>query len=154
MRRDELSPTVVKQLRRLPAPYDSHYGVLPLPLSEQSIVLAPEILKQHACAIDAMARIDTLAAELKDPYLISRILTRQEAVSSSAIEGTNSTLDELLAVEETSGSAVSEAAIQVRDYATALDGLLPRARAERHGIFTEALVAKLHRLVMAGDKAY
>ncbi|WP_347341520.1 Fic/DOC family N-terminal domain-containing protein [Bradyrhizobium pachyrhizi] len=45
-------------------------------------------------------RIETLAAELKDPYLISRILPRREAISSSAIEGTNSTLDELLSGEE------------------------------------------------------
>jgi Fic family protein len=154
MRREELSPAVRKQLRRLPAPYDSHYGVSPLPPPEESVALPPEILQQHARAIDAMARIDTLTAELKDPYLISRILTRQEAVSSSAIEGTNSTLDELLAVEETADAAVSEAAIQVRDYATALDGLLPRARAEHHSIFTEDLMARLHRAVMAGDSTY
>nr|WP_244978889.1 Fic/DOC family N-terminal domain-containing protein [Bradyrhizobium pachyrhizi] len=48
----------------------------------------------------ALVRIETLAAELKDPYLISRILPRREAISSSAIEGTNSTLDELLSGEE------------------------------------------------------
>jgi Fic family protein len=151
MRREELSPTVRKQLRRLPAPYDAHYGVLPLPPPEESVALPPEILQQHARAVEAMARIDTLAAELKEPYLISRILTRQEAVSSSAIDGTNSTLDELLAVEETADGAASEAAIQVRDYATALDGLLPRAGAEHHALFTEDLVTSLHRAVMAGE---
>jgi Fic family protein len=154
MRREELSPIVRKQLRRLPAPYDSHYGVSPLPPPEESIVLPPEILQQHARAIDAMARVDTLTAELEDPYLVSRILPRREAVSSAAIEGTNSTLDELLAVEETADDSASEAAVQVRDYATALDGLLPRARAEHHAVFTRDLVARLHHAVMAGDSSY
>lgn len=154
MRRDDLAPAVRRQLRRLPAPFDAHYGVLPLPPPDESIVLPPEILQQHARAFEAMARIDTLAAELKDPYLISRILTRREAVSSSAIEGTNSTLDELLAFEETADGDAPEAAVQVRDYATALDGLLPRAQAERHALITTDLITGLHRAVMRGDTAY
>jgi Fic family protein len=153
MRRDDLVPAVRKQLRRLPAPFDSHYGVVPLPPPEDSIVLPPDILRQHADAVAAMTRIDTLAAELKDPYLISRILTRREAVSSSAIEGTNTTLDELLAVEETADAA-SEAAIQVRDYATALDGLLPIAEVERPAFFTMDIVSELHRSVMRSDTTY
>ena len=101
----------------------------------------------------ALARVDTLAAELKDPYLISRILPRREAVSSSSIEGTNSTLDELLSIEETDAEQ-SDAAVQVRDYATALDNFVPRARAQKHKIFTIDLVQDLHRTVMAGDTAY
>src|SRR3569623_1902563 len=99
MRRDDLVAAVRRGLERLPPPYVAHYGVVPLPPPEDSIALPPEILQQHARASEAMARIDAIAAELRDPYLISRILTRREAVSSSAIEGTNSTLDELLAVE-------------------------------------------------------
>lgn len=154
MRRDELAPAVGKQLQRLPTPFEAHYGVRPLPPPEESIVLPPDILQQHARAFEAMARVDTLAAELKDRYLISRILTRREAVSSSAIEGTNSTLDELLAVEETADIAASEAAVQVRDYATALDELLPRAEAEHHMLFTTDLIADLHRAVIRGDTAY
>lgn len=101
----------------------------------------------------ARARIDTLAGELKDPYLISRILPRREAISSSSIEGTNSTLDELLSIEETDGEQ-NDAAIQVRDYALALDNFVPRARAKKHKIFTIELVQDLHRTVMAGDTAY
>ncbi|MHA7066218.1 Fic/DOC family N-terminal domain-containing protein [Azospirillum argentinense] len=38
---------------------------------------------------------------MRDPYLLSRVLTRREAVSSSGIEGTHSTLDERLVVEDT-----------------------------------------------------
>jgi Fic family protein len=98
--------------------------------------------------------VQTLSAELKDPYLISRILPRREALSSSAIEGTNSTLDELLSVEETDEAEASDAALQVRDYALALDALVPYARDRKNTIFNIELVQELHRTVMRGDKEY
>lgn len=149
--RDGLTHAV--QLKRLPEPFSAHYGVIPLPPPEDSIALG-ETLRTHQAAADALARLDSLAAELRDPYLISRILTRREAVSSSAIEGTNSTLDELLSVEETDDAAASEAAMQVRDYARALDGLVPRAQAQGTALFTVELVQSMHRVVMQGDSNY
>jgi len=110
------------------------------------------VQRQHSEANAALARVQTLAAELNDPYLVSRILPRREAVSSSSIEGTNSTLDELLSVEETGDTEASEAAVQVRDYALALDRFVPRARNEKTAIFITDLVQELHRTVMHGDK--
>ncbi|MBK3776585.1 hypothetical protein GAY31_20890 [Azospirillum brasilense] len=44
---------------------------------------------------------DALTDDLRDPYLLSRVLTRREAVSSSGIEGTHSILDERPVVEDT-----------------------------------------------------
>jgi len=98
--------------------------------------------------------MEALAGELADPWLISRILPRREAVSSSSIEGTNSTLDELLSVEETEDEGATDAAKQVRDYALALDDLVPRAKREGFSIFTSELILELHRLVMRGDIEY
>jgi Fic family protein len=72
-------------------------------------------MRQIQAASAALARLETLTPELGDPWLVSRILMRREAVSSSAIEGTNSTLDELLAVEETGDTGGQEAARQVKD---------------------------------------
>jgi Fic family protein len=126
--------------------------VVPLPPPEDGIPLHT-VAPRLSAADTALARIDTLAAELKDPSLISRILPRREAISSSSIEGTNSTLDELLSIEETDGEQ-NDAAVQVRDYALALDDFVPRARAQKHKIFTIELVQDLHRTVMAGDTAY
>ncbi|WP_247887070.1 Fic/DOC family N-terminal domain-containing protein [Azospirillum sp. SYSU D00513] len=102
----------------------------------------------------ALAQVDVLARELQDPYLFSRLLTRREAVSSSVMEGTNSTLDELLTIEESSDGTVGEAAAQVRDYALALDTLVPRARDEGPALFTVPLFQDLHRTVMRGDTTY
>lgn len=153
MKRDDLTHLVRERLKRLPPPYDSHYGVVPLPPPEDGIPLTA-VSARLSAADSALTRIDTLAAELKDPYLISRILPRREAVSSSSIEGTNSTLDELLSIEEISDGDSSDAAVQVRDYALALDDFVPRARAEKHAIFTTQVVKDLHRTVMAGDREY
>lgn len=153
MRRDNLCHAVRQRLKRLPAPHAAHYGVVPLPPPQEAVALEGMAPRLQA-ATEALARVDALAAELEDPYLISRILTRREAVSSSSIEGTNSTLDELLTLEETSGGGMSEAAVQVRDYALALDGMLPRAEERGPELFDTALVQELHRAVMRGDSHY
>ena len=153
MKRDDLSDTVRRRLRRLPEPFAAHYGVVPPPPPEDSLDLR-SVRLQCERADAAMVRADVLAAALPDPWLVSRVLTRREAVASSSIEGTNSTLDELLAVEETADGAVTDAARQVRDYALALDALLPEARAQGPSLFTTELVCRLHRLVMADDPDY
>jgi Fic family protein len=151
--RNNLANGVRDRLKRLPPPYQAHYGVVPHPPPEQGVPVG-QVLARLSAADTALAKIETLAAELKDPYLISRILPRREAVSSSAIEGTNSTLDELLSMEENDDSEQGDAAIQVRDYALALDDFLPRARAERHALFTVEFAQDLHRAVMKGDTDY
>lgn len=153
VRRDDLCHAVRQRLKRLPAPHASHYGVIPLPPPEDAVALRDAAPRLQA-AIEALVRVDTLASELKDSYLISRILSRREAVSSSSIEGTNSTLDELLTLEETGDGGLSEAAVQVRDYALALDGMLRRVKKRGHELFSTELVQELHRKVMRADSQY
>lgn len=152
MRRADLSHAVRERLKRLPAPYGSHYGVVPLPPPEEAIDLRP-LRDEYRAAENAMLRAERLAAQVADPYLVTRVLTRREAVASSAIEGTNSTLDELLAVEETEGEGRT-AARQVRDYALALDRWIPIARERGPSIFRADLVRALHVAVMADDPDY
>ena len=153
MKRDDLCDAVRRRLRRLPEPFAAHYGVVPPPPPEDSLDLR-SVRLQCERAQGAMVRADVLAAALPDPWLVSRVLTRREAVASSSIEGTNSTLDELLTVEETADGAATDAARQVRDYALALDALLPEARVQGPSLFTTELVRRLHRLVMADDPDY
>jgi Fic family protein len=153
MQRDQLSGEIRERLVRLPPPFQAHYGVVPPPPPETGIPLGG-VLKRHQAAQSALARVEAIASELHDPYLISRILTRREAVSSSSIEGTNSTLDEILSVEETGDEDARAAARQVRSYATTLDALVPEARRIGDKIFTRQLIARLHGAVMEGDDAY
>lgn len=144
-------------LRRLPPPYANHYGVVPTPPPTAPPSIIP-VAGRFDAAMRALARLDTLVSELQYPWLVSRILIRQEAVSSSAIEGTNSTLDELLSVEETDGgddnSEARRTAAQVRNYALCLDAIVPDARQQGPSVFTEHLIADLHRSVMRGDTDY
>jgi cell filamentation protein, protein adenylyltransferase len=153
LKQDDLVEAVRERLKRLPLPYQAHFGIAPLTPPEGDIPLH-SVAPRLSAADAAVARIDTLAAELKDPYLVSRMLPRREAVSSSSIEGTSSTLDELLSIEEIGDGAQNDAAVQVRDYALALDQFVPRARAEKHKLFTIDLIRDLHRTVMTGDTRY
>jgi Fic family protein len=153
VRRDDLCHAVRQKLKRLPTPHEAHYGVVPVTPPEEAIVL-DDAAPRLRSATEALARIDALAGEFRDPYFASRILTRREAVSSSSIEGTNSTLDELLALEETGDGGMSEAALQVRDYALALDGMVPLLKERGYRLFDTDLVRELHRRVMRGDSDY
>ena len=151
MKRDALVEPVRQRLKRYPEPFDNHYGVVPLPPPTRSVGME-EYAAVHQESIKALARIEVMAEDYHDPYVLSRVLSRKEAISSSSIEGTNSTLDELLSVEE--GEDAQSAARQVREYARVLEQLLGRARELGPDIFTIELLKDLHASVMKDDDGY
>jgi Fic family protein len=153
MKRRDLSHTIREGLKRLPPPYDSHYGIIPPPPPEDGVSVA-RVTRSLDAAQRALSSIDTIATQMKDRYIVSRILTRREAVSSSSIEGTHSTLDEILSVEETGDDQSGATARQVRNYALALDDFIPRASRYGYDIFTTDLIKDLHRAVMKDDPDY
>lgn len=152
MDRNALAAPVRRSLVRLPEPHANAYAVVPVAPPAGVLDLSP-VLGSLDAAARALGKIQAIAAETGGRYLISRVLPRREAVSSSAIEGTHSTLDELLRTEADDASA-SRAARQVRSYALALEDLLPRAQAEGRAIFEEGLLAELHRRAMQDDDVY
>ncbi len=153
MRRADLSPSVVSRLTRYPPPHEPHYGVIPAPPIAQPIALGDSDQK-HKEALAALERADRLGENAKHGFSISRLLTRVEAVSSSAMEGTNSTLDELLSIEETGSEYATTTARQVKDYATALEHVIPSFIRERSGAFDIDLIRNLHRAVMLQSQDY
>lgn len=153
MRRDDLSEAVKQRLKRYPPPYDNHYGVVVAPPPVDGIPLA-ELTATHAAALAAMAEIDTTATTIPDSFIFNRLLQRQEALGSSAIEGTHSTLDELLRADDPEDETVTSAARQVREYAIALESLIPEARDRGQSIFDLDLIRRLHRDVMRHDPDY
>ena len=84
----------------------------------------------------------------------SRVLVRQEAVASSEIEGTHSTLDALLEVEETDDEDASDAEKQVRDYAVALEAALRDVERNGYDAFTIHTIEQLHQSLMRGDSSF
>lgn len=153
MQREQLVPALRQRLQRLPPPYANHYGVVPLPPPETSLDIGTA-RADLAAGDAALGRIRALADTMPDHWLISRILTRQDAVSSSAIEGTDSTLDELLTTEETQDGRAADATRQVRDYALALEDLIPLARRDGPALFSLSLIQEIHRRIMISDPRY
>ena len=152
MNRNNLAQAVRERLARYPEPHANHYGVVPLAPPEVALSLGAA-QSAHERALIMLGRVEAMATHLPSPYMISRTLSRREAVDSSAIEGTNSTLDELLASEEEDDDA-RDAVHQVRDYALSLDRLLPRAAAEGIDVFTVQTIMELHRAAMLHDPDY
>lgn len=150
--RNDLSEAVRQTLRRFTEPYSAHYGVVPVAPTEDGVSLngvAVALSEAHA----ALKEAAVIAENLPDNYLLSRIPMRKEALSSSSIEGTNSTLNELLLAEEGDSSS-SEAASQVRDYVVALETVIPKARELGPSIFDKALIGDLHVATMKSDSTY
>lgn len=153
MRRADLSAAVQQTLVRLPPPHDSHYGVVPVAPPESGLILT-SIAARHRAAEEALAKVDAYARSLHDPFVVSRILARQEAVSSSAIEGTHSTLDEVLAGEETQDEEARAEVRQVRKYAITVSRFIRRASLLGNDVFSTPMVRRLHRRIMQDDPDY
>lgn len=153
MDRKLLAPAVRDRLKRYPPPDDSHYGVVPPPPTQELITL-DEAGPEHNAAMAALGRANALATQHPSHFLLSRVLVRQEAVASADIEGTHSTLDALLEVEETDDADASDADKQVRDYAIALEAALQDVEANGHDAFTIHTIEQLHQSLMRGDSSY
>jgi Fic family protein len=105
----------------------------------------------------AIAQADKMAAAMPNHFALTRILVRQEAVNSSSIEGTHSTLDAVLELEEAEEESESDAdtaTAQVRDYALALERAMRDVQDSGRNAFTLELIEDLHRAVMKSDPGY
>lgn len=148
-----LAPVLRNRLKRLPPPNDAHFGVVPLPPTEEAIPLG-DAEPLHRAAMESLGRAKALAARYPSHFLLSRVLVRQEAVASSDIEGTHSTLDALLEVEETDDEEATDADKQVRDYAIALEGALRDVELHWQDAFNIHTIESLHASLMRGDSKY
>jgi hypothetical protein len=112
MRREDLSAELQDRLERLPPPHDANYGVVPFPPPHTPDVsgLTEKIAKAYV-AIDRIDRLVELE-HTREPF--GQLLMRQEAVSSSAIENTISTIEEVLEYEQTHEAGPESAAPLVR----------------------------------------
>ncbi len=114
---------------------------------------SPEIIKASGEANRALARYDALVAHSPNPRLVLAPLTRREALLSSRIEGSQSTLNEVLQFEEDDGTAARgekrDDLSEIRNYIAALN-LGAATLAERP--FSLHILKELHtRLLGAGS---
>jgi Fic family protein len=102
-----------------------------------------------------MQKADRIASSLPSHFLLSRILVRQEAVNSSSIEGTHSTLDSVLEAEEIGEETETDSNTKlVRDYAISLEHALACVERDQRLGFSLELIKSLHRNLMAHDPEY
>jgi Fic family protein len=154
--RIQLSQAIRDHLVRLPVPFDAHYGFhVALPPTE--LALPAAVIGRIHAAASALSSLNALVSGRPSLFHVTRILVRDEATKSSAIEGTQTTLDELLnaeaALEEAEQrgevDAIRDELGTVRAYAVALEQRL----AVPSAIDGETIKA-LHHDVFARSEEY
>ena len=94
-----------------------------------TVVLASELEAQFAAASSALGRLDGIAAILPETSLFLYSYVRKEAVLSSQIEGTQSSLSDLLLFENDEAPGVPLDDVQeVSNYVAALEHGMRRLR--------------------------
>jgi Fic family protein len=102
---------------------------VPLPLPPNPpIELTPEFVALLSRADQALGRLDGVSQTLPNPELFVAMYVRREAVLSSQIEGTESTLEDLLEFELGKGRQEPPDVIEVVNYVNAMNYGLDRLR--------------------------
>ncbi|SRR5713226_5815039 len=102
---------------------------VPLPLPPNPpIELTPEFVALLSRADQALGRLDGVSHTLPNPELFVAMYVRHEAVLSSQIEGTESTLEDLLEFELGKGHKEPPDVIEVVNYVNAMNYGLDRLR--------------------------
>lgn len=148
MKASALAARVRRSLVALPPPLDNIKAVVP-PLPPDALV--PGDLRLHGEAQKALGRINGfIQSQPRQRFLVTRLLERQEAVHSSAIEGTSATLADLLATDN-DDEVANEELQQVRQYAVILAATISEVRDRGIGAIDMRTLKKLHRAVLEAD---
>src|SRR6266545_1775809 len=99
-------------------------------------------------ALLALGRLDSISTLLPDPHLFLYSYVRREAVVSSQIEGTQSSLSDLLLfeLEEVPGVPLDDV-VEVSNYVAALDHGLARLREEFP--LSNRLIREIHGVLLS-----
>ncbi len=134
--------------------YDPFYAFVPKPLPpDPPLVLDDEICDFLEKANRALGRLDGVTSLLPNTYLFTYFYVRKEAVLSSQIEGTQSTLQELLLFEsEDAPGAPLDDVQEVSNYVRALDYGLERIRSAKGLPLSLRLLREMHNILLAAGR--
>src|ERR1051326_3739789 len=130
---------------------ESFRAFVPPPLRPDPPVKLDSLQKFLEEANQALGRLDGLASILPDPSLFIYLYVRKEAVLSSQIEGTQSSLSDLLLFESEETPGVPIADVQeVSNYVAAMNHGLRRL----HEGFPLSLrlIREIHKVLLAGGR--
>ena len=113
----------------------------------RQLTLTPETIKALSDADAALGRLYGLGVLIREPELLLGPYLTQEAIASSRIEGTQTSLSDVLRAEVSGGSSTNEDVAEVERYIAAtrrgyeLVKTLP---------LTQRLILDLHRILLSG----
>jgi Fic family protein len=116
-----------------------------------ALASSPDLQRSLDAALIALGRLDGIAAFLPDPDVFLYTYVRKEAVLSSQIEGTQSSLSDLLLSEldEAPGVPLDDVK-EVSNYVAALDHGLSRMR--RGFPISNRLLREMHAVLLRGGR--
>jgi len=124
-----------------PAPTQKPIGKLPI--------------RELAAAHKVLDATPSLEALTTTDQLILKLILRQEAVSSSRMEGTWSTIDEVLTPKDAEKEGRTDQQksneLSVRSYAGILEKNFNKVQFKKHKIFDMKLIKDLHQSIMSSD---
>ena len=106
-------------------------------------------------AHEALNQIPELGNDDELDKFVALLFQRREALTSSRMEGTWSTIDHVLTPgdDQKSADERSETA-SIRGYAAALENNFARVRKEKYAAFTPAFAQKLHKTIVSKDPTF
>lgn len=126
-----------------------HFAFVPDPLPD-SVTLRSETYAAIERAATQLGLLEGAARGLENPYVVTRPLVRKEAQSTSALEGTYSTLEDLFAVDvDEDLMPASQALTDVWNYVQAAE-MGVAALADRP--VSMRLICELHAVLMRGSE--
>jgi len=133
-------------------PDEVYFSFVPNPLPPKPpVIYTHELQDLYERANRALGRLDGISFSLPDPELFIYSYVRKEAVLSSQIEGTQSSLSDLLLfeIEETPGALKTDV-VEVSNYVAAMQYGLKRL----HNGFPLSLrlIKEIHRVLLEGTR--
>jgi Fic family protein len=119
---------------------------VPPPLPPE-LLFTPDLVALLSTADRALGQLAGVTASMPSPHLFTRALLRREAVLSSRIEGTQSTLSDLVLFEVGRRPDASGDVQEVSNYVAATDYLLAADRTVPVGLW---LLREAHRILLTG----
>ena len=164
MKRDDLHPDLAKDYspergygtEKIDHPdFQNIFFVVPKPLPTTREHSQITQAMTHSLSKAYQALNSTKSLEQMDGIdrLISRLVMKQEALSSSRIEGTFSTIDEVFSAQTEEKEAKPDT-LSVLGYAKALSQILETVRSKREAGVTLELFQDIHKMIVSPDTSY
>jgi Fic family protein len=125
-----------------------YWAYLPDPLPEHA-QLSPAATAAAAKAAMAVARLDEAVAQLPRPDILVRPIIRREATSTSALEGTYASFQEVLEADFLQDSQMSFEQREIRNYVAAAEAAVADVTARR---ISRSFLGSLQKIIVRGTK--